>query len=124
MSKVLMVVVVVLLSGCAEFNEGMARAKAQKESERMQKVSDVCVRYGFKHGTPEFSNCMMQTDMEMTKAAAEERRRRIAAIEDDDRQQQQIRQDQFQQSLIKPSKMPAQTNCQTLGNQTNCTTWR
>lgn len=57
--------VVLLLAGCVSAEEQAARqyleAHAMKEAYR-ERVFNSCRAYGFREGTPEFSQCLMQVD--------------------------------------------------------------
>lgn len=69
MQKMLAFVVAFGLFGCAS-----------DEEMRRQYVADVnaqCRAYGFKPGTPEFSNCLMQIDVDRQRSAEMQRQQAI-----------------------------------------------
>ena len=66
--RALIVLSMVLLGGCISVEERERRQQLAAEHEQAQRqayrqrINDRCASYGFRPGTPDFSNCVMQID--------------------------------------------------------------
>ena len=90
-----------LISSCASQAE-----IAQARQNQIQYYKNQCYNYGFREGTTEFSNCVMQQD-------GQEQQRQQALI-------RQLMINNQNQQIVVP-KPPVRTNCYSNGAYTNCT---
>lgn len=86
------------LPGCAQLQE----AQRQMQQNRMNAIEATCARYGFIKGSPEFGQCMMQTDQNAR--AAQQR-----ADAEYQRTQNEIYRQQMEN--IRSNRPPPQINC-------------
>jgi hypothetical protein len=123
----LTLVAIIFMTGCGSTPEQRARyaqeqrdraylaqVERQKAQERwMDGLKDKCANYGFKQGTSEFSQCLMQTDQQQRAANA-------AWFAEQDRQREQLF--QTARDLAKPPAFiqpscPANTNNNSNGSR-------
>jgi len=90
-----------LISSCATQEQ-----VAQARQNQIQYYKNQCLNYGFREGTAEFSNCVMQQD-------GQEQQRQQALI-------RQLMINNQNQQIVVP-RPPVRTNCYSNGAYTNCT---
>lgn len=112
----------VLLAGCVNHEQRLANQRYEIEQERLQReqyrerVMGQCRAYGFKDGSPEYKNCLMQVDMANQQQDAATRRAII--------QMYLMQQAQPAPRPVEPAFIPrtTETNCYRDGQNLRCTT--
>jgi hypothetical protein len=90
-----------LISSCATQEQ-----KAQARQNQIEYYKAQCYNYGFREGTAEYANCIMQLD-------SQEQQRQQALI-------RQLMINNQNQQIVVP-RPPVRTNCYSNGAYTNCT---
>lgn len=88
--------------------EEQAKEQELKAQEIVATYAPLCKQLGFKDGTTEFANCVLRLyENEQANATQDKASRRAAAAA----------------ILSKPIRTPKTTNCYTIGNSVNCSTY-